>query len=69
MHAYYFQIIPNITSMKGGAVLCSNICTCGGFCISKTSREKNWKHTIVGLKEKPFAAFIGLKNYRSVVIM
>lgn len=40
MHAYYFQIIPHITSMKGGAALCSKIYTCEGFCISKTSRGK-----------------------------
>lgn len=69
MRAYYFQIIPNITNMKGGAVLCSNICTCGGFCISKTSRENKLKTYFSWSETKPFATFIGLKNYRSVVIM
>jgi len=68
MHAYYFQITPNTASMKGGAALCSEICACGGFCISTTCRGKKLK-TLAGLQQKPFAVFRGLKNYRSVVIL
>lgn len=41
MHAYYFQIMPAITSVKGVVALCFEIC--GHFDISEISKGKKFK--------------------------